>query len=127
MELAKLNEIEEAISIDFEEYTVDNGYSPSEAIAKILEEEWRQVNQNTISQVVYILMLSNECFKAKQIPDFLYNRLVELLEKNKFISYDNITPYADNCKKLLAKKDYEIIKSNLNAKSRINYIFSLTP
>lgn len=46
----KLYEIQELLSIDFEEYTVKDGLNATQATAKLLEEDWRQLNENDITK-----------------------------------------------------------------------------
>ena len=44
--LIHYNKIKDAVAYGFEEYINEEFYNPSQAAARILEEDWRQVNYN---------------------------------------------------------------------------------
>jgi hypothetical protein len=122
-----LYEIQELISIDFEEYTVEDGFNATQASAKLLEEEWRQLNENDITKMAYTILLSIECIKVGMLPDFLYDRLVELFDRKIDIVEESYNSYIEQCKTLLEQGEYEIVETDFTTKSRIDYLYSLKP
>ncbi|WOO38219.1 hypothetical protein R2R35_06875 [Anaerocolumna sp. AGMB13020] len=104
---------------------VEDGFNAIQASAKILEEEWKQLNENDITKRAYTILLSIECIKMGVLPDFLYDRLIEVFDRKIDIVEESNIFYVEQCKTLLDQDEYEIVETDFTTKTRIDYIYSL--
>lgn len=127
------DDIKDSIIYSFEEYIEEDGFTVSQSVAKILEEDWRELNYNNFTKTAYYILIAIECLKLKEIPDYIYDKLNIIM---KIISFeDNINKNDKEqliqdiniCKKIMGKKDYRIIETTFDTKSRIEYILNLKP
>lgn len=130
MNMASYESIKSSIVLDFEEYIEEEGLNVAQVSAKILEEDWRIVNDSLFTKTLYIFSIAIESLKYKEIADFIYSRLN--LENNEFeedIDKNDIEMLAKDiqiCKKLIDNKgEYKIRETSDSAKSRVEYILSL--
>ncbi|NPC90787.1 hypothetical protein HOO54_00490 [Bacillus sp. WMMC1349] len=117
----------------FEEYVEDDGFTAPQSAAKVFEEDWRELNYNIFTKTAYYICVAIECFKLKEIPDFIYEKLDYYIKSNEFKveanteDIDQLLQDINKCKQLMGSKDYKVIESSFGAKSRIEYILSLKP
>ncbi|MGE7912686.1 hypothetical protein [Lysinibacillus xylanilyticus] len=125
--------IKDSVVYSFEEYIEDDGFTASQSAAKVFEEDWRELNYNSFTKNAYYICVAIECFKLKEIPDFIYENLGFYINSNEFKGDANkedieqLLRDINNCIQLMGTKDYKVIESSFAAKSRIEYIFSLKP
>lgn len=123
--------IKDSVVYSFEEYVEDNGFTASQSAAKVFEEDWRELNYNAFSKTAYYISVAIECFKLKEIPDFIYDKLDTYINYNDFKDNTNKEDIEQlmkdiyECKQLMESKNYKVIESSFGAKSRIEYILSL--
>lgn len=130
MNMASYDSIKSSIVLDFEEYIEEEGLNVAQVSAKILEEDWRIVNDSLFTKTLYIFSIAIESLKYKEIADFIYSRLN--LENNEFEEdidkndIEMLTKDIQICKKLIDNKgEYKIRETSDSAKSRVEYILSL--
>lgn len=125
--------IKDSVVYSFEEYIEDEGFSAPQSAAKVFEEDWRELNYNDFSKTTYYISVAIECFKLKEIPDFIYDKLDTYINCNDFEDDTNKEDIEQllqdiyECKQLMESKNYKVIESSFGAKSRIEYILSLKP
>lgn len=124
--------IKDAVVFGFEEYTEEEGLNVAQTSAKILEEEWRRVNDSLFTKTLYFISIAIESLKYKEIADFIYSRLDSYLENTKFEEHidkneiEMLMQDIQDCKKLIDNKgEYTIRETSDSAKSRVEYILSL--
>ncbi|MCK6077404.1 hypothetical protein [Paenibacillus silvae] len=132
MNLASYESIKSSIVLDFEEYLEEDGLNVAQVSAKILEEDWRMVNDSLFTKTLYFVSIAIESLKYKEIADFIYSKLNIYVENTKFeehIDQDDIemlTRDINICKKLINDKGgYKIKETSDSAKSRVEYILGL--
>lgn len=125
--------IKDSVVYSFEEYVEDEGFTAPQSAAKVFEEDWRKLNYNAFSKTAYYICVAIECFKLKEIPDFIYDKLETYIDCNDFKGDTNkedieqLLQDIHECKQLMKNKNYKVIESSFGAKSRIEYILSLKP
>ncbi|NPC90976.1 hypothetical protein HOO54_23065 [Bacillus sp. WMMC1349] len=125
--------IKDSVVFSFEEYVEDDGFTAPQSAAKVFEEDWRELNYNIFTKTAYYICVAIECFKLKEIPDFIYEKLDYYIKSNEFKveanteDIDQLLQDINKCKQLMGSKDYKVIESSFGAKSRIEYILSLKP
>lgn len=125
--------IKDSVVYSFEEYIENEGFTASQSAAKLFEEDWRELNYNAFTKAAYYICVAIECFKLKEIPDFIYENLGFCINSNKFKGDANkgdieqLLQDINKCIQLMGTEDYKVIESNFGAKSRIEYILSLKP
>ena len=125
--------IKDAVVYSFEEYVGDDGFTASQAAAKLFEEEWRRLNYSNYTKALYFICTAIECIKLKEIPDFIYDKLNTYLSFNNIKGKLNKNDYKhmqkdiQECKHLLLTNDYKIKETSFGTQSRIDYILSLKP
>ncbi|WP_433708043.1 hypothetical protein [Paenibacillus illinoisensis] len=124
--------IKDAVVFGFEEYIEEEGLNVAQTSAKILEEEWRRVNDSLFTKTLYFISIAIESLKYKEIADFIYSRLDSYLENTKFEEHidkneiEMLMQDIQKCKKLIDNKgEYIIRETSDSAKSRVEYILSL--
>ncbi|MGG4129972.1 hypothetical protein ABEW19_17040 [Paenibacillus illinoisensis] len=124
--------IKDAVVFGFEEYIEEEGLNVAQTSAKILEEEWRRVNDSLFTKTLYFISIAIESLKYKEIADFIYSRLDSYLENTKFEEHidkneiEMLMKDIQKCKKLIDNKgEYVIRETSESAKSRVEYILSL--
>ncbi|MBM6385276.1 hypothetical protein SLT67_12185 [Paenibacillus illinoisensis] len=124
--------IKDAVVFGFEEYIEEEGLNVAQTSAKILEEEWRRVNDSLFTKTLYFISIAIESLKYKEIADFIYSRLDSYLENTKFEEHidkneiEMLMQDIQKCKKLIDNKgEYVIRETSESAKSRVEYILSL--
>ncbi|MDT0110138.1 hypothetical protein QJV45_06675 [Listeria booriae] len=125
--LPTYNDIVEGIKLDLNEYMNEDGFTITQASAKILEEEWQDINKDDFIKYSYLLNLALDGIEQKQLSDFLYEKLkfygndilkIEGNESN-LLKKDFIT-YQEKLK----EQNFDMIETSVNTKSRIDYILN---
>lgn len=125
--------IKDSVVYSFEEYIEEDGFTASQSAAKVFEEDWRDLNYNAFTRTAYYICVAIECFKLKEIPDFVYKNLDFYINSEEFKNEANekdieqLSQDIDKCFQAIEDGDYKVIKSSFGAKSRIEYILSLKP
>lgn len=126
-ETIKYNSIKDSVLYGFEEYINEEHYNASQAAARILEEDWRQVNYSKFTKASYFLNIAIESFQRGKIADFIFDKLnVLILEIMEGISKEEEFMYQQDLllfKKLKDSTKYEIIKNP--STTRIDYLLNL--
>ncbi|WP_366290634.1 hypothetical protein [Paenibacillus sp. AN1007] len=132
MNLASYESIKSSIVLDFEEYIEEDGLNVAQVSAKILEEDWRIVNNSLYTETLYFVSIAIESLKYKEIADFIYSKLNSYLENDKFEEHidkndiEMLTRDIQTCKKLIDDiEGYKIRETSDSAKSRVEYILGL--
>jgi hypothetical protein len=81
--------IKDSVMFGFEEYIEEDGLNVAQTSAKILEEEWRRVNDSLFTKTLYIFSIAIESLKYNEIADFIYSRLDCYLQNTKFEEHIN--------------------------------------
>lgn len=68
--------IKDAVAYGFNEYINEEGFNVCQASAKILGEDWREVNYSTFIKLSYLLNIAIESLKRGEIADFIYEKNV---------------------------------------------------
>ncbi|WP_185384663.1 hypothetical protein [Listeria booriae] len=125
--LPTYNDIVEGIKLDLDEYMNEDGFTITQASAKILEEEWQDINKDEFIKYSYLLNLALDGIEQNQLSDFLYEKLkfyendilkIEGNESN-LLKRDFIT-YQEKLK----EQNFDMIETSVNTKSRIDYILN---
>ncbi|MBC1918292.1 hypothetical protein HCB35_00265 [Listeria booriae] len=125
--LPTYNDIVEGIKLDLDEYMNEDGFTITQASAKILEEEWQDINKDEFIKYSYLLNLALDGIEQNQLSDFLYEKLkfyendilkIEGNESN-LLKRDFIT-YQEKLK----EQNFDMIETSVNSKSRIDYILN---
>ncbi|MBC2078237.1 hypothetical protein HCA99_03270 [Listeria booriae] len=125
--LPTYNDIVEGIKLDLDEYMNEDGFTITQASAKILEEEWQDINKDEFIKYSYLLNLALDGIEQNQLSDFLYEKLkfygndilkIEGNESN-LVKRDFIT-YQEKLK----EQNFDMIETSVNTKSRIDYILN---
>ncbi|MBC1373097.1 hypothetical protein HB847_12040 [Listeria booriae] len=125
--LPTYNDIVEGIKLDLNEYMNEDGFTITQASAKILEEEWQDINKDDFIKYSYLLNLALDGIEQNQLSDFLYEKLkfygndilkIEGNESN-LLKKDFIT-YQEKLK----EQNFDMIETSVNTKSRIDYILN---
>lgn len=125
--------IKDSVVYSFEEYIEEDGFTASQSAAKVFEEDWRDLNYNAFTRTAYYICVAIECFKYKEIPDFVYENLDFYINGDEFKNKANekdielLLQDINNCIQLMGNGDYKVIKSSFGTKSRIEYLLSLRP
>lgn len=125
--------IKDSVVYSFEEYIEEDGFTAPQSAAKVFEEDWRDLNYDTFTRTAYYICVAIECFKLKEIPDFIYENLEFYINGDGYKNEANekeielLLQDINNCIQLMENGDYKVIKSSFGAKSRIEYILSLKP
>ena len=132
MKMASYESIKSSIELDFEEYIEEEGLNVAQVSAKILEEEWRIVNDSLFTKTLYFISIAIESLKYNEIADFIFDKLYIYLENTEFeesIDKNDIEKLLQDieiCKKLIGSKNqYKIRETSYSAKSRVEYILGL--
>ncbi|WP_291562621.1 MULTISPECIES: hypothetical protein [unclassified Clostridium] len=111
----------------FYEYKDDEGYSIGQSLAAALEDCILMMKKNKVMYNVVIIALSRIGMKYLILPDYLYERVLvildnfpEDLEPNFAEEYNNMV---NEIKIILEGKKFEIIKDEIY-KARVNMILS---
>lgn len=131
-ELIQYGNIKDAVVYGFEEYINEEFYNSSQAAARVLEEDWREVNFNSFTKSSYFLNIAIESFKRGEIADFIYEKLDDLIIGN-IENIDNLSKedkksYQQDLecyKRLKLTRKYNIIENTFEGKARIDYILGL--
>ena len=78
----KYEAIKDAVEYGFDEYMNEENLDICQATAKILEEDWREVNYNIFTKASYFLNIAIMCFKLGEIADFIFEKLDSVIIKN---------------------------------------------
>jgi len=122
-------EIIEAIKLDLDEYINVDGFTFTQASAKIIEEEWQNINKSKAIKYSYLIILALEGIARKELPDFLY----EKLDFNFDDLFDPENVQFNQLKQdfevylTKIKEEFDVIETSVDVKSRIDYILSQKP
>ncbi|MBO0471477.1 hypothetical protein JZO66_13055 [Enterococcus sp. DIV0242_7C1] len=125
--LPTYDDIVEAVQLDLDEYVNEDGLTIAQASAKILEEEWQDINEDERVKYSYLLTLALDGIKQKQLSDFLYDKLE--FYGNNILKMDNnessqlkqdFLTYQEKLK----EQNFDMIETSVNTKSRVDYILN---
>ncbi|MBC6298228.1 hypothetical protein HCJ45_14025 [Listeria sp. FSL L7-1517] len=125
--LPTYDDIVEAVQLDLDEYVNEDGLTIAQASAKILEEEWQDINEDECVKYSYLLTLALDGIKQNQLSDFLYDKLE--FYGNNILKMDNnessqlkqdFLKYQEKLK----EQNFDMIETNVNTKSRVDYILN---
>ncbi len=125
--LPTYSDIVEGIKLDLNEYINEDGFTITQASAKILEEEWQDINKDDFIKYSYLLNLALDGIEQNQLSDFLNEKLefygnnilkIEGNESN-LLKQDFII-YQEKLK----EQNFDMIETSVNTKSRIDYILN---
>jgi hypothetical protein len=132
MNIMDYKSIKDSVVFGFEEYIDEEGLNIAQASAKILEEDWRRVNDSSFTKTLYFISIAIESLKYKEIADFIYNKLEVYLTNAEFEEnidkndIENLFQDITICKNLLDNKDeYKIRETSFATKSGVDYILGL--
>lgn len=132
MKMTSYESIKSSIMLDFEEYSEQEGLNVVQISAKILEEDWRIVNDSLFTKTLYFVSIAIESLKYNEIADFIYSKLDIYLESPIFeesINKMDIKKLLQDiriCEKMVnSKNKYTIRETSYSGKSRVEYILSL--
>lgn len=131
--MSKLNyeDIKDSVVFSYEEYIDDEGYDCAQAAARILEEDWRDLNFNHISKAYYFILIGIESISRNSIADFILEKLKQYLEIDinseelESFEIEQIQEDIMRCSQLLKEKNYSVIETTYETKNRVEYILSL--
>ena len=71
--------IKDAVEYGYKEYMNEENLNICQATAKILEEDWREVNHSIFTKASYFLNIAIICIEMGEIADFIYERLDDII------------------------------------------------
>ncbi|MGG5370320.1 hypothetical protein [Enterococcus sp. AZ196] len=128
-ELPTHEEIIEAIKLDLDEYINVDGFTFTQASAKIIEEEWQNINKSKTIKYSYLIILALEGIARKGLPDFLY----EKLDFNFDDLFDPENVQFNQLKQdfevylIKNKEEFDVVETSVDVRSRIDYILNQKP
>ncbi|GGA18124.1 hypothetical protein GCM10008018_72660 [Paenibacillus marchantiophytorum] len=131
MSMTSYERIKNSIVLDFEEYMEDEGLTVVQVSARILEEDWRRVNDSLFTKTLYFVSIAIESLKNNVIADFIYSKLDMYLENIKFeemIDKEDVEHLLQDikiCRKLIDKNEYKILETSDSTKAGVDYILGL--
>lgn len=122
--------IHESVAYGFDEYINEEHFNVYQTSAKILEEDWREVNKSIFTKRAYILNIALESFKRGEIADFINDKLDKIIEYTDSYETDEDELLLFNhdlkeCNKIKNLGEYNIIETPLSAKSRVEYLLNI--
>lgn len=133
MDMMSYERIKDSVVFGFEEYIEEEGLNVAQTSAKILEEEWRRVNDSLFTKTLYFVSIAIESLNHNEIADFIYSNLEIYLGKTDFeetIDKNDIEQLLQDiqyCKKLLDNNEYKVLETTYSTKARVEYILGLKP
>lgn len=125
----KYETIKDAVKYGYEEYMNEENLDLCQATAKILEEDWGEVNHSTFTKASYFLNIAIMCIEMGEIADFIFGKLDSIIiERFQNINGSDKVLYENDLKKynmLRDNKEYKIIETSFSAKSRVDYLLHL--
>lgn len=123
--------IYDSVLFSFEEYIEDDGLNTTQTSAKVLEEDNKRLNLSDIARNLYLVFIANECFERKEIPDFIYSRVVNVIDSTMFGELEDelnadFMSHLERCRKFAEKKEFKVVETSDITRMRIDYIFSLS-
>jgi hypothetical protein len=131
MSMTSYERIKNSVVLDFEEYTEEEGLNVAQVSAKILEEDWRRVNDSLFTKTLYFVSIAIESLKYNEIADFIYSKLDSYLENTKFektIDKNDVEQLLQDiqiCKKLINNNEYKVLETTYSTKAGVDYILGL--
>ena len=125
----KYEAIKDAVEYGYDEYMNEENLNICQATAKILEEDWREVNYSVFTKASYFLNIAIMCIEKGEIADFIYERLDDIIiesfqnidEQDRFLYEQDFKEYNI----LRAAQKYNVIETSFSAKSRVYYLLNL--
>lgn len=125
----KYEAIKDAVEYGYDEYMNEENLNICQATAKILEEDWREVNYSVFTKASYFLNIAIMCIEKGEIADFIYERLDDIIienfqnidEQDRFLYEQDFKEYNI----LRAAQKYNVIETSFSAKSRVDYLLNL--
>lgn len=122
--------IHESVSYGFDEYINEEHFNVYQTSAKILEEDWREVNKSIFTKRAYILNIALESFKRGEIADFINDKLDKIIEYTDSYETDEDELLLFNndlkaCSKIKKLGNYNVVETPLSAKSRVEYLLNI--
>ena len=125
----KYEAIKDAVEYGYDEYMNEANLNICQATAKILEEDWREVNYSVFTKASYFLNIAIMCIEKGEIADFIYERLDDIIiesfqnidEQDRFLYEQDFKEYNI----LRAAQKYNVIETSFSAKSRVDYLLNL--
>ena len=107
---------------------IDRYFNVCQATAKIIEEDWREINYSTFTKASYFLNIAIESIKIGEIADFIFTDLDNVvLECVEGISKEEERLYMQDLagfKQLKESSRYKIVETSFATKSRIGYLLN---
>lgn len=131
MGMTSYERIKNSVVLDFEEYIEEDGLNVVHVSSKILEEDWRRVNDSLFTKTLYFVSIALESLKYNEIADFIYSKLDSYLENTEFqetIDNNDVEQLLQDielCKNLIDEKQYKVLETSESTKVGINYILGL--
>lgn len=125
----KYEAIKDAVEYGYKEYMNEENLNICQATAKILEEDWREVNHSIFTKASYFLNIAIMCIEMGEIADFIFEKLDSIIIEG-FQNIDRVDKllYENDLKKynmLRDTKKYAVIETSFSAKSRVDYLLNL--
>lgn len=125
------NTIKDSVEYGFDEYINNEHFTIDQTSAKILEEDWREVNHNLFTRKSYLINIAIESLKNLQIADFILdnlNKINHVADESEIAEEEFLQYQADIIKleQLRNMGNYEVISTSLTTKSRIEYLLNLS-
>lgn len=122
--------IKDAVQYGFDEYTSIDNFNNCQAAAKILEEDWREVNYNTFTKKSYILNIAIESLRRGEIADFIFEKTKEITTAEIFdgIQEEELLLYRQDIgsfQQMEVLVEYTVVETSCDAQSRVEYLLSL--
>ena len=109
MEKLTYKEIKEMLLDDYSDLIENEGFTPEQAIAAMLEDSVLLMKKDSNNYISTVIGLSLIALKENILPDYLYDRIIKL-DNNNFNGYDD-----EDLKLLLVDKNY--INKRINTKN----------
>ena len=75
----KYEAIKDAVEYGYDEYMNEENLNICQATAKILEEDWREVNYSVFTKASYFLNIAIMCIEMGEIADFIFEKLDSII------------------------------------------------
>lgn len=120
--------IVEGVQLDFEDYIDEERLTVTQAISRIIEDEWKSLSKSMFVKYSYIVRLAIEGINRHELPDFLYDILLKSDDIIISLEDDEINALKNDLKLYRQKIEqdrYQIIETTIGNKQQVNYILTL--
>ena len=113
--------IKDAVEYGYKEYMNEENLNICQATAKILEEDWREVNHSIFTKASYFLNIAIMCIEMGEIAGIIIERFQNIDRVDKLLYENDLKKY----NMLRDTKKYAVIETSFSAKSRVDYLLNL--